>query len=157
MLALIAKGVHITGRVHEEDEFGNMIPKLRNADPFERHRQARLDFVSAVNEALHGDKRHFNRDIKKSEILDKLNQLLVKKKHVLGPNGLVERSKVGRITRNMTLAMKRTHGMDFDGSEAEWQNGRKMEVTNKLRESQGLAKLPSCKSRLKSRHNVCSY
>lgn len=130
----MAKGVHIQGR-----------GKKRTTDPAQLRHAARMDFVTAVNEALSKGKHNYDNDISVRDILDKLDELLVERKHVVGPGGLMERSSRGKLTRSLTFAFRRNRDMDFDGSIDEWKAGRRLVEVNKYRLKKGMVPLPEGK------------
>jgi hypothetical protein len=129
LLALMAKGVHIYGR------------GKRNDDPNELRRNAYVDFATALNEALHGE--DYTQDISKKEVTRMIDQVLVKRKRVVGKGGLMERQHGGRITRSLNLAFKRGQQQDYDGSVSEWNNGRRAKVLARHRKQQGLPSIRS--------------
>lgn len=119
MLCLVARGAHLAERPNKRTD---TVDLTRN-NTYEK-------FATALNEALHG-KFDYHEDIDKREIVRMLDSLMVQRMNVIGRGGLLEnqKGKAGaRITRTLRLAWERSDGRDFDGSEAEWKNGRREKV-----------------------------
>ncbi|KAL2064728.1 hypothetical protein VTL71DRAFT_3866 [Oculimacula yallundae] len=124
MLCLIAKGVHLEQRPNKRTE----APTVTRANAYE-------NFYTALNDAVHG--KDYGRDIHKNEVTRMLDQMLADRKHVVGMGGLVERQRVSRVTRALRMAWKRPRNGDFDGSETEWNQGRKEKVMLKYNTERG--------------------
>lgn len=72
-----------------------------------------------------------------------LDQMLADRKHVVGKGGLVERQRNGRVTRALRMAWNRSPAIDFDGTESEWNQGRKEKVMTKYKIQQGIIDAPA--------------
>lgn len=71
-----------------------------------------------------------------------LDQMLADRKHVVGKGGLVERQRNGRVTRALRLAWNRSPAIDFDGTESEWNQGRKEKVMMQYKIERGIIEDP---------------
>ncbi|KAL5322415.1 hypothetical protein ACEPPN_010388 [Leptodophora sp. 'Broadleaf-Isolate-01'] len=129
MLCLIAKGVHLEQRPNKRTEART----ITRANAYE-------NFYTALNNAVHG--KDFSSDIHKKEVTRMLDQMLADRKHVVGKGGLVERQRNGRVTRALRLAWNRSPAIDFDGTESEWNQGRKEKVMMQYKIERGIIEDP---------------
>ncbi|KAH7416841.1 hypothetical protein BKA64DRAFT_739435 [Cadophora sp. MPI-SDFR-AT-0126] len=129
MLCLIAKGVHLEQR-----------PNKRTEAPTITHANAYENFYTALNDAVH--RKDYTSDIPKKEVTRMLDQMLAERKHVAGKAGLVERQRNGRVTRALRIAWNREPAIDFDGTESEWNQGRKEKVMTQYKIERGLMEAP---------------
>lgn len=125
MIALIVRGAHLEGRSRRSDT------------AHDSHRNIYANFASRLNEAING-KANFSADIEVQDIVLMLNHLMKTRKNVVGKDGLVERQRIGRLTRPLRLAWERSDGRDFDGSVTEWEAGRKQKVMRRDMIARGL-------------------
>ncbi|PVH81210.1 hypothetical protein DL98DRAFT_571312 [Cadophora sp. DSE1049] len=129
MLCLIAKGVHLEQRPDKRTE----APTITRANAYE-------NFYSALNDAVH--RKDYTSDIPKKEVTRMLDQMLAERKHVAGKGGLVERQRNGRVTRALRMTWTREPSIDFDGTESEWNQGRKEKVMAQYKIERGLIEAP---------------
>jgi hypothetical protein len=129
MLALIVRGAHLQ----------DYTTTHRSTTEYAAKQISNENFCTALNAALHGD--DFSQDLYRKDIIKQLNKMLLERKHVVGPGGLVERGQAKHLTRTIHSAWKRGSKLNFDGSIAEREEWRKRAVENESRRSKGLCSL----------------
>jgi hypothetical protein len=129
MLSLIVRGVHLQ----------DYTTTNRSTTEYAARKVSNENFCTALNSALHGE--DYSEDLYQKDIIKQLDKVLLERKHVVGPGGLVERGQAKRLTRTIHSAWKRGSKLNFDGSIAEWEEWRKRAVENESRRSKGLRSL----------------
>lgn len=116
LLCLMCKGMHLGGF------------QKRTDDPSSAKRHAYLNVATELNRAIHIG--NFDQDIDRRVVANKIDEILSDMK---GAVAFMERSRVHRITRSMKLVFERKPAIDFVGTKAEWEGGRKdREMEKKL-------------------------
>ena len=124
----MAKNMHLEERSNRKDEEGTM------------RQHAYMNVATALNEAVNRKNGGFGDDIDKREVAKMIDQMLDKKKGVVGKGGYMERATSGRITRGLKRMWEREPSFDYDGSLSEWNQWRKAKEEKRRSAADGVPK-----------------
>jgi hypothetical protein len=138
LLCLLVRNVHKTGLDSTElERLGSStaprhqhrnLPRSGNS-PKNSGRLAYVDVATALNDCCH--KFDYENDIPVRDVIDMVDKMLLDNK---GAVCYSERQPVGRLTRSANRVWKRK--INYDGSNAEWEAGRKQKEEIKRREDE---------------------
>jgi len=138
LLCLLVRNVHKTGLDSTElERLGSStaprhqhrnLPRSGNS-PKNSGRLAYVDVATALNDCCH--KFDYENDIPVRDVIDMVDKMLLDNKAAACYS---ERQPVGRLTRSANRVWKRK--INYDGSNAEWEAGRKQKEEIKRREDE---------------------